>query len=172
MVMRVPGSNVACVPIFDPDMVGSLYVPDIAKERCDQGIVKYVGPLVRWVKPGDHVLFSGYSGTLLSVEGEGKLIVMPERFLHAKVDSPDTDIPGVYFKSRDGIYFVATYEMVMELIADAFQGAKWLPRRILDKSARRETDKGSHYIFAGHADEDMVGDDLQPPEKESTNAGD
>jgi len=169
MVMRVPGSNVACVPIFDSDMTESklLYIPDMAKDRCDQGIVKYVGPLVRWVKPGDHVLFSGYSGTLLSVAGEGRLIVMPERYLHAKVDPPDTDVPGLYFKSRDGVYFIATYEMAMELIADAFREASWLPKRAFDGS-RRDYDKGSQFIFAGHEDDDLVEDDLQPPIQEST----
>jgi co-chaperonin GroES (HSP10) len=139
-----------------------LYVPEQAKDRCDQGIVKYVGPLVKWVKVGDHVLFSGYSGTLLSVSGEGRLIVLPERFIHAKVDSPDTDIPGLYFRSADGAYFLATYEVAMELMAEAFKEAPWIPRRAF-RGSRKEHDKSSQFIFAGHEDDDMVADDLEPP---------
>lgn len=120
-MIQVHGNKIACVPLFDPDKTASglLYVPDIAKERCDQGIVKYIGSKVEWVKPGDHILFSGYTGTLVSIEGEGLVIIVPEDFVNAKIFSPDHDVPGLYFRDQDGSYFTATYEMAVELMARA-----------------------------------------------------
>lgn len=120
-------NKIAVTPIFDPDMSpsGLLYIPDIAKERCDQGIVKYLGPECVDAKVGDYVLFSGYTGTLLQLEGEGLLIIFPEDFVVARVHTPVTDIPGLYFQDYDGNYFTATYEQAMGLIAKAFEEADW-----------------------------------------------
>lgn len=123
-------------PIFDPDMIGSIVVPQQAKERCDQGIVKYAnieqlnletGDTIFTddIKPGDYVLFSGYTGTLVDLEDEGLMIILPVDFVVAKIYPPTTDIPGLYFKSKDGEYFTATHEMITKLISDAYQNAKW-----------------------------------------------
>lgn len=109
--------KVACVPMFDPDQWGSLFIPDSAKERCDQGLVKYIGPDVHSVQPGDHVTFGGYTGTLMELEGEGLLIILPEEFVTAKIEAPDTEIPGLYFLDKEGHYFPSTYEMSMNIIA-------------------------------------------------------
>lgn len=120
-MLRVPHNKIAVTPIRDPDMIGSIIVPDTAKEREDQGIVKYIGEGVKEIKVGDYVLFSGYTGTMVSIEGEGVIIIMPEEFAVARIDPPDTDVKGLYFRGSDGSYFTATYEMALELMAQAFE---------------------------------------------------
>src|SRR5881394_1005790 len=101
-MIKLTKNKVAITPIFDPDTSpGGIIIPDIAKERCDQGIVKYIGPKVETIKIGMYVLFSGYSGTLVHVDGEGSLILLPEEFIVAELPEPaNVDIPGLYFRSR------------------------------------------------------------------------
>lgn len=66
------------------DKVGSLYVPDTAKEKPVIGVVKAfgqgtynkVGVLIPiQVKKGDKILFSKYAGTEVEVEGEKIFII-------------------------------------------------------------------------------------------------
>lgn len=112
--------KVAVVPLFDPDTYGHIIIPDAAKERCDQGIVKYIGAKVETVKIGDHVIFSGYTGSTVEVEGEGSLLIfLPEDACEAVLEEPNTDVPGLYFKDIEGTYFTATYEQALVLIAKA-----------------------------------------------------
>lgn len=121
-MIRLTGTKIAVDPILDSDMTrGGLYIPDIAKERADQGIVKYIGPDCKDVEIGDYVLFSGYSGSTVRLEDEGLLIIMYEEFVTCKIEPPDTEVPGVFFRDREGLYFPATYEMAIELIRLAFQ---------------------------------------------------
>lgn len=123
-MLRLPHNKVAIIPIRDPDKIGLLYVPDIAKERTDQGIVKYVGPDCQYVKIGDYVAFSGYSGTLFNIQDPERpneivedVIIIDENFIVAVMDDlEDSDVPGLYFRSADGEYFGATFEMAMHLI--------------------------------------------------------
>jgi co-chaperonin GroES (HSP10) len=124
-MITLSGNKVAVVPLFDPDRYGSLYIPEGAKERVDQGIVKYLGPKCEHVKIGDHVIFSGYTGSTIEVEGEGIMIFMPEDFISAVLESPVSDIPGLYFRTANGEYFTATYEQAMRLIAEAFRDQPW-----------------------------------------------
>ena len=65
---------------------GGIVIPDSAKEKPDQGIVKAVGPgkqnddgknVALSVKIGDKVLFGKYSGTGVKVDGD-ELVVMRE----------------------------------------------------------------------------------------------
>ena len=70
--------RIAVIPVEDPPKVGSLWVPDTAKRRAEQGVIKYRGENVKELKVGDHVLFSGYTGTRISYQDEGHLIVMKE----------------------------------------------------------------------------------------------
>lgn len=157
-MVELVGNNVALTPIFDPDVSpGGLYIPEIAKERCDQGIVKYIGPKVKWIKPNDYCLFSGYSGTYLDVQDEGRLIIMPENFLICKILPEPTEIPGVYFRGTDGRYFPATYEMAVELIAQAFHEAEWFMK---GKTTATTKDKAHYahserFTFAGHSDSQL-----------------
>lgn len=118
--------NIAVTPIFDPDKSpGGIWIPDMAKERCDQGIIKYCGPDVQELKNGDYVLFSGYTGSLIKLEDEGLLIVMAEPFVNAVLTEPaNVEVNGLYFKGPDG-FFRATYEMAVELIAEAFRDSSW-----------------------------------------------
>lgn len=70
--------RIAVIPIEDPEMIGHIIIPDTAKRRVDQGIVKYRGDNVKELKVGDHVCFSGYSGTKVTLKGEGVLLIMKE----------------------------------------------------------------------------------------------
>lgn len=129
-MIQLNAKKIAVVPLFDPLTHGSLYLPEQSRERCDQGIVKYVGASVKEIRIGDHVIFSGYTGTLLELEGEGLLIVLPERFVTARIgyDGAEvvaTDIPGLYFRGVGGEYFTATYEQAMNLIARGIEDSKW-----------------------------------------------
>jgi len=89
-------------PIFDPDTspTGLIIIPDEAKERCDQGIVKYVGPDVRDVRVGDYVLFGGYNGTLIRLtEPNELLIVFREPWIHAILTDVDNiTVNGLYYE--------------------------------------------------------------------------
>lgn len=125
-MIELTTTHIACRPIFDPDKHGSLYVPEIAKSRSKQGIVKYIGPDCKSkLKPGDHVLFGGYTGTLVNLEDEGLLIIMPERYITAIIHPPVTEVSGLYFQDAEGIFFPATYEMAIEIIARAIQNSDW-----------------------------------------------
>ena len=119
-MIKIIKDNVAILPIEHADKIGSLYVPEIARERLNQGFVKYRGPDTKWLKIGMYVIFSGYTGTLTQIEGEGKLIIMPERFVIAELPEPKNIIvPGLFLRDREG-YFPATYETAMNYIALAY----------------------------------------------------
>lgn len=137
-MIQLPHGNIAIEPIFDPDMTpsGLLYVPDQAKERCDQGIVKYAGidsineetghpTFVGDIEPGDYVLFSGWAGTLVELEDEGLVIILPASFVVCKIYPPTTDIPGLFFRGPKGDYFTATHEQITRLIALAYKNKEW-----------------------------------------------
>jgi co-chaperonin GroES (HSP10) len=72
------------LPIEDPSLIGKIIIPDSVKKTADQGIVKYRGPDTSGrIRVGDHVLYSAWSGDeldgkVLNIEGEGKLVVIPE----------------------------------------------------------------------------------------------
>jgi co-chaperonin GroES (HSP10) len=118
--------KVAIEPIWDSDYSpsGLLIIPEEAKDRCDQGIIKYVGPWVKNHQVGDYVLFSGYTGSLVRLEGEGTLIIMREEWLELIVHPPATDIPGLFFQDADGQYWPATHEQATTLIARNYQDHK------------------------------------------------
>lgn len=138
-MIKIPRGKVALTPLYDPDTTpsGRIIIPDVAKERCDQGLVKYVGADVdEYIKVGMHVLFSAYSGTLTHIAGEGTLIIMHQDFIIAELpDPPQTEIPGLFFKGADGDYFQATYEYAMEFIARGFKDAEWF-RKIEVKTSK------------------------------------
>lgn len=87
----VPKSNlIYVIPLEDDKTTESgLYLAETAQQRCDQGIVKYVGSNVTDIKIGNHVLFGGYVGTRMAFEGEGILIIMaPDDVLAIVNDDP------------------------------------------------------------------------------------
>lgn len=77
------------IPIGDREKIGSLYVPEQAKQRVDQGIIKYRGPDVEELQVGDHVIFSGYSGDELITETDGLLYLMRESDILAVYEDSD-----------------------------------------------------------------------------------
>ena len=132
-MIRLRSKTIAVIPIRDADKIGSLYIPETAKQRVDQGIVKYIGPDCQFATIGAYVSFSGYSGTLFDIADpeypdrpSETLIIMSEDALHCEMmDLPSTDVPGLFFRDKDGEYFPATFEMAMYLAARAMQEAPW-----------------------------------------------
>ncbi len=65
------------------EKVGSLYIPDTAKEKPQEGVVEAVGPgrtedgklIAPEVKVGDKILYGKYSGTEIKSSGQEYLIV-------------------------------------------------------------------------------------------------
>lgn len=65
------------------DKVGSIYIPDSAKEKPMEGSVEAVGPgrtedgklIAPEVKVGDKVLYGKYSGTEIKRDGKEYLII-------------------------------------------------------------------------------------------------
>lgn len=112
--------RIICRPLFDPDRIGSIIVPDQAKSRSIQGIVYKVGEGVPDIKEGDHVFYGAYDGELFYLEGE-LFIILHYRTVYAILNEVNIDIPGLYFKTKDGDYFGATYETVIKFIQMAFQ---------------------------------------------------
>lgn len=120
MLIIPPKNKIAVSPVFPSDTIGNLYVPEQAKDRCKQGIVKYVGKEVKTVNIGDFVIFGAYTGSLIKIEDE-LLIFMKEEFVEAKIDlSTIVTVPGLYLKDEQG-YFAAPYNAVIDLAAKAVQ---------------------------------------------------
>lgn len=122
------GRKVGIVPIFDPDKSpGGIWIPEEAKERCDQGIVKYLGPDCELLKLGDYVIFPGYTGQTVRIDNE-LLLIMNEDAVSAVIEGEDlesTEVPGLYFKGKDGVYFQANVEFALDLIGKAVNDAPW-----------------------------------------------
>lgn len=117
-MIRLSENKIAVSPIFDPDKSpGGIYIPEQAKDRCDQGIVKYIGPEVKDIKVGDYVLFSGYTGTLVSLEDEGLLIIFREEFVTCRIEPENVVIPGLFFKVKAESYNLMNLIEAVERIA-------------------------------------------------------
>lgn len=101
-MIKLVEDRVAVVPLENPDRSpGGIIIPEMSKDRLNQGFVKYIGPDVKECFIGQYVLFSGYTGTLVHVKNEGKFIIMPENFIIAELMLGDDElkqIPGLYFR--------------------------------------------------------------------------
>lgn len=117
-----------CVMVAPMEMPGKtesgLIIPEEAKNRTNQGTVKYKGSDVKLVEIGDHILFGGYTGTLIYVEGEGHLIIVPEAFISCIIHDDPIPVSGLYFRDADGEYFPATHEQAIYLCAKALAAHK------------------------------------------------
>lgn len=60
---------------------GGIYVPDVAKEKPQKGVVIEVGSEVKEVKVGDTVLFDKYAGSKIKVDDIEYLIIKEEEIL-------------------------------------------------------------------------------------------
>ncbi len=77
-------------PIEEEEKVGSLVIPDTAKEKPMMGIVQAMGydyelkegkPLKDLLKVGDKVLFGKYAGQEIKISGKKHLIIKREELL-------------------------------------------------------------------------------------------
>ena len=98
MTLVMVRDKIAVIPFQDPDMIGSLYIPEKAKQRPDQGIVKYRGPDCKHLRVGQHVIFSAYTGTKVSVEDEGELYIMREPDVIALMDDEEAQTTFPFVK--------------------------------------------------------------------------
>lgn len=136
-MLRLPRGKIACVPVFDSNDTGiqghdgsNIVLLDQYRERVDQGVVKYVGAGVTQERfgfnIGDLVIFSGYTGELVNIEGDGLFIILPARFVTCTVQTEPTEVPGLFFQDAlTGEYFLATYEAAIPLVAKALEEAPW-----------------------------------------------
>lgn len=102
----------------------SLKIPEDAIKKCNQGIVRYIGREVEEkfdIRIGDYVLFSGYTGTTVRLDGEGLLILMSAEFVTCKILPPETDVPGLFFQDNEGQFWTATHEMAIDMIRRTFE---------------------------------------------------
>ena len=128
-------NNILIAGIEDPDTwYGSSLIarPETTKDRCDQGIIKAIGPAVRELKIGDYVTFSPYAGTLINDADEGdKLIMLSEDGVIAVVTAPTTVVENVIIATDvSGEYIPATAEALILLLREAYQN---MPRVIEQK---------------------------------------
>lgn len=90
--------KVAVIPLEDSAIThGGLFLPDQGIQLIDQGIVKYIGPKVKSIRVGDHVVFSQYAGTQISLEDEGQLIIMHEPLVEAIINDHEAPVPVISF---------------------------------------------------------------------------
>lgn len=147
-MIELPNDKVGISPRYESDRTpGGLYIPDIAKTRVDQGVVKYLGPQVTNLRVGDFVIFSGYSGTLV-ITDEERLIILPEEFVIAVLHGPVSEVKGLYYRvikeafDVDEIeyeYIPATYESVIDILNENLLDAEWRKGLGLkDKLSERE----------------------------------
>jgi chaperonin GroES len=62
----------------EEEKIGSIIIPDTAKEKPRQAVVIAVGTdteLHELIKPGEQILFSKYSGDELKINGQSYLII-------------------------------------------------------------------------------------------------
>lgn len=127
-MFKLVRNQVGIEPIFDPDKSsGGLYIPDTAKTRCKQGIVKALGPDVKDIKIGDYCLFSGYDGTIVAFENDEGLneliLIIPEDAVDCRVVIDfDLDFTTLPWKVDNKVSFAN----LMSLVASQFQ-ANTLP---------------------------------------------
>jgi chaperonin GroES len=84
MTIKPLGDRVLVRPLSQSEeKVGSLFIPDTAKEKPQEGMVEAVGPgrtedgktIAVEVKVGDRVLYGKYSGTEIKKDGNEMLII-------------------------------------------------------------------------------------------------
>lgn len=120
MSIRLLSKRIAIHPLADPETTpsGRIIIPAIAKERVDQGVVKYVADDVEEVKVGDYVIFSGYSGQNVFIGSDGSdesesLIIMHEDAVIAIINVPD-EVTNLYLKSP--VNLSVLYDTILNII--------------------------------------------------------
>ena len=134
-MLSLPLNKVALIALENEkkSSSGLILIPDGAEGRIDNGIVKYVGPDCKYVKIGDHCIFSGYSGTQLDMDGEPTLIIINEDYIVAKIaDTDELEISLV--NSHEGIYL---YSELCYYLQQAAQ------RNTVETQTRKDYEKGA-----------------------------
>ena len=86
MKLRAIGDDVIIHPIDNPELShGGIHLPQREKRKViNQGLVIAKGPEVREeLDIADHVLFTNYTGSKISLASGGIFFVIPERFIIA-----------------------------------------------------------------------------------------
>lgn len=60
---------------------GGIYVPDVAKEKPQKGVVEAIGKEVKEVKVGNTILFDKFSGSKINLDNAEYLILKEEDIL-------------------------------------------------------------------------------------------
>ena len=123
------GNDVILHPIERTKKIGSIYIPNPEKTKVNQGIIVAMGPKAKEdLDLGDHVLFNGYSGDMITLAESGKFYVIPDSHIVAKMEQTEVRI--------------VTTEAVKELIVarigemkGSCTGATWnyIERDLLDR---------------------------------------
>lgn len=127
-MFKLVRNQVGFEPLFDPDKSsGGLYIPETAKTRSKQGIVKALGPDVKDIKIGDYCLFSGYDGTMVAFENDEGLneliLIIPEDAVDCSVVIDfDLDLSNLAWELDNKVKFTE----LMAMVARQFQ-ANTLP---------------------------------------------
>ncbi len=82
-------------PLEDQEQkIGSIYIPDTAKEKPQQGLIEAVGPgrvaddgkkIPMSVEKGQKVFFGKYSGTEITLDGQ-KMLIMSESDIYGIIE--------------------------------------------------------------------------------------
>lgn len=79
MNIKPLADRVLVLPAPAEEKIGSIYIPDTAKEKPLRGIIKAAGKGTKdeemILKEGDEVLYGKYAGTELEFDGEKYLIM-------------------------------------------------------------------------------------------------
>lgn len=90
MKLQPLDDRVLVEPVEEEERVGSIIIPDTAKEKPQMGLIRAIGiglkeddrlPLKDLVKEGDKVLFSKYAGQEIKIEGKKHLVIKREDLL-------------------------------------------------------------------------------------------
>jgi chaperonin GroES len=78
MIIQPLGKRVLVEPLEQEEKVGTIIIPDTAKEKPMMGTVIAVGTdeeLQKLIKAGDKVIFGKYAGEEIKIEGKKHLII-------------------------------------------------------------------------------------------------
>jgi chaperonin GroES len=94
-VIPQPQQQYTPVPLGDRIMVqrrdeadtsrGGIIIPDVGKEKPQEGKVVYVGSEVKHLKPGDQILFGKYAGSEVQINNVA-LLIMREEEVQCRLD--------------------------------------------------------------------------------------
>ena len=125
--MLTPLRNAVCVIPIHEEKVRGLWIPDLYRQRVDHGIVKAKGPQVSdEIQIGDHIVFSGYTGTKISHENEGEYIFVPEPWIEAIItEDPPIKLISTHNAKRiisNGIEDFVIKQKIDEALASEIEG--------------------------------------------------